>query len=248
MEHELAGHHAVITGAAGGLGLATVRAFLDEGAIVTAVDVAELDVTNQFGGNEGSVTALVADVSDEESVMRAVEIAERTSEITDLVNIAGIGVTTSAPETEVEVWDRVLAVNARGTFLMSKHVLSRMLDRGTGSIVNVSSIAGLVGLRDRAAYCASKGAIISLTRAMAADHGRAGIRVNCVCPGTIATPWLERIVEEGTEWLDALVSRQLIPRLGTPEEVAQSIVYLSGDRAAFATGAILTLDGGVTAL
>jgi NAD(P)-dependent dehydrogenase (short-subunit alcohol dehydrogenase family) len=123
-----------------------------------------------------------------------------------------------------------------------------MLDRGTGSIVNVSSIAGLVGLRDRAAYCASKGAIISLTRAMAADHGRAGIRVNCVCPGTIATPWLERIVEEGTEWLDALVSRQLIPRLGTPEEVAQSIVYLSGDRAAFATGAILTLDGGVTAL
>ena len=162
-----------------------------------------------------------------------------------LVNAAGIGSTTDAPGTPLEVWEDVFAVNARGTFLCCKHAIPGMKARGGGAIVNVASVAGLIGLKNRVAYSASKGAVIALTRALAVDHVGDGIRVNAVCPGTIDTPWVRRLVDDAGESLDALRARQLMGRLGTPEEVADAVLYLA--TATFVTGTILTIDGGLTA-
>ena len=162
-----------------------------------------------------------------------------------LVNAAGIGSTTNGPETPLEVWENVFAVNARGTFLCCKHAIPGMVARGGGSIVNVASIAALVGLRNRAAYSASKGAVIALTRALAVDHVTDAIRVNAVAPGTVDSPWVRRLVEEAGESLDTLRARQPLNRLGTPEEIADAILYLAG--AEFVTGTILVIDGGLTA-
>jgi len=162
-----------------------------------------------------------------------------------LVNAAGIGSTANAPDTTVEVWENVFAVNARGTFLCCKHVIPGMKARGGGATVNVASVAGLIDLKNRVAYSASKGAVIALTRALAVDHVGDGIRVNAVCPGTIDTPWVERLVADAGESLDALRARQPMGRLGTAEEVAEAVLYLT--TAEFATGTILTIDGGLTA-
>ncbi len=147
----------------------------------------------------------------------------------------------------LEVWENVFAVNARGTFLCCKHAIPGMVARGGGSIVNVASVAALVGLRNRAAYSASKGAVVALTRALAIDHVGDGIRVNAVCPGTVDSPWVRRLVEEAGESLDALRARQPMGRLGTPEEIAESVAYLASERAAFVTGSVLVIDGGLTA-
>jgi NAD(P)-dependent dehydrogenase (short-subunit alcohol dehydrogenase family) len=162
-----------------------------------------------------------------------------------LVNCAGIGSTTNAPETTLDVWENVMAVNARGTFLCCKHAIPGMAARGGGSIVNIASVAGLVGLRNRAAYCASKGAVISLTRALAVDHVADGIRVNAVAPGTVDSPWVRRLVEDVGESLDALRARQPMGRLGAPGEIADAVAYLVA--AEFVTGSVLVIDGGLTA-
>ena len=162
-----------------------------------------------------------------------------------LVNVAGIGSTTNAPDTPLDVWEDVFAVNARGTFLCCKHAIPGMVARGGGSIVNIASVAALVGLRNRAAYCASKGAVIALTRALAVDHVADGIRVNAVCPGTVDSPWVRRLVEDAGESLDALRARQPMGRLGTPEEIADAVAYLAA--AEFVTGSVLVIDGGLTA-
>jgi 2-keto-3-deoxy-L-fuconate dehydrogenase len=122
-----------------------------------------------------------------------------------------------------------------------------MVERGGGAIVNIASVAGLVGLPNRAAYCASKGAVIALTRALAIDHVRQGVRVNAVCPGTVDSPWVRRLVEEAGESLDALRARQPMGRLGTTGEVARAVLYLASDDAAFVTGSGLVIDGGLTA-
>jgi 2-keto-3-deoxy-L-fuconate dehydrogenase len=164
-----------------------------------------------------------------------------------LVNVAGVGSTTSAPDTPLEVWENVFAVNARGTFLCCKHAIPDMIRRGGGSIVNIGSIAGMVGLRNRAAYCASKGAVIAFTRALAIDHVGDGIRVNAVCPGTIDSPWVRRLVDDVGESLDTLRARQPMGRLGTPQEIAEAVLFLASDAAAFATGSALVIDGGLTA-
>jgi NAD(P)-dependent dehydrogenase (short-subunit alcohol dehydrogenase family) len=164
-----------------------------------------------------------------------------------LVNVAGIGSTTTAPETPLDVWENVFAVNARGTFLCCKHAIPGMAERGGGAIVNLASVAALVGLRNRAAYCASKGAVVALTRALAVDHVTDGIRVNAVCPGTVDSPWVRRLVEDSGESLDALRARQPMGRLGLPEEIADAVAYLASDAAAFVTGTTLVIDGGLTA-
>jgi 2-keto-3-deoxy-L-fuconate dehydrogenase len=164
-----------------------------------------------------------------------------------LANVAGVGSTTAAPDTPLEVWEDVLAVNGRGTFLCCKHAIPGMVERGGGSIVNMASVAGLVGLRNRVAYSASKGAVIAMTRALAVDHVADGVRVNAVCPGTVDTPWVRRLVEEVGESLDALRARQLMGRLGTTEEIAAAVAYLASDEAAFVTGTAFVVDGGLTA-
>jgi NAD(P)-dependent dehydrogenase (short-subunit alcohol dehydrogenase family) len=122
-----------------------------------------------------------------------------------------------------------------------------MAERGRGSIVNMASVAALVGIRNRAAYCASKGAVVALTRALAIDHVADGIRVNAVCPGTVDSPWVRRLVEDAGESLDTLRARQPMGRLGRPEEIADAVAYLASDAAAFVTGTVLVIDGGLTA-
>jgi NAD(P)-dependent dehydrogenase (short-subunit alcohol dehydrogenase family) len=164
-----------------------------------------------------------------------------------LVNVAGVGSTTSAPETPLDVWEQVFAVNCRGTFLTCKHAIPAMAARGGGAIVNVASVGALVGLKNRAAYCASKGAVVALTRALAVDHVADGIRVNAVCPGTVDSPWVRRLVEDAGESLEALRARQPMGRLGTTAEIADSILYLASEQAAFVTGSAMVIDGGMTA-
>jgi 2-keto-3-deoxy-L-fuconate dehydrogenase len=236
-----AGRRALVTGAGSGIGEAVARGLHAEGAEVVLADA--------VGGRAEGVAAelgeraepLALDVRDEAAVAAAVDGLDV------LANIAGVGSTTNAPDTPVEVWDDVFAVNARGTFLCCKHAIPSMIERGGGAIVNMASVAGLVGLPNRAAYCASKGAVISLTRALAIDHVRDGIRVNAVCPGTVDSPWVRRLVEDVGESLDALRARQPMGRLGTTDEIAQAVLYLASDAAAFVTGSALVIDGGLTA-
>jgi NAD(P)-dependent dehydrogenase (short-subunit alcohol dehydrogenase family) len=218
---------ALVTGGGSGIGAAVCARLTADGHDVTAADLRP-----PAGGIE-------LDVRDEAAVAAAMTGVEL------LVNAAGIGSTTDAPSTPLEVWEDVFAVNARGTFLCCKHAIPGMRERGGGSIVNVASVAGLVGLRNRAAYCASKGAVVALTRALAVDHVGDRIRVNAVCPGTVDTPWVHRLVADSGESLDELRARQPLGRLGTAEEIAEAVAYLAA--AAFASGTILTVDGGLTA-
>jgi NAD(P)-dependent dehydrogenase (short-subunit alcohol dehydrogenase family) len=225
---------AIVTGGGSGIGAAVAHRLADDGFDITVADLEPDSVATDLGAS-----AIRLDVRDEAQVERAMDGVDV------LVNAAGIGSTTTAPDTPVEVWDDVFAVNARGPFLCCKHAIPAMKAQGGGAIVNVASIAALVGLRNRAAYCASKGAIVALTRALAVDHVGDGIRVNAVCPGTIDTPWVQRLVTGSGESLDALRARQPMGRLGTPEEVADAVIYLA--TAEFVTGTILTVDGGLTA-
>ena len=235
----LNGRTALVTGAGSGIGAAVARRLAGEGAQVILADVSFAAVEELAHELGRDARALELDVRDEERVAPAM------ADLDVLVNVAGIGSTTNAPETSLEVWEDVFAVNARGTFLCCKHAIPGMTARGGGSIVNVASVAALVGLRNRAAYCASKGAVVALTRALAVDHVGDGIRVNAVCPGTVDSPWVRRLVEESGESLDALRARQPLGRLGTTDEVAEAVDYLVS--AEFATGSVLVVDGGLTA-
>lgn len=225
---------ALVTGGGSGIGAAVAHRLADDGFDVTVADLDPDAVATELGA-----TGVRLDVRDE------AQVAEAMGGVDVLVNAAGIGSTADAPGTSLEVWENVFAVNARGTFLCCKHVIPGMKARGGGVIVNIASVAGLIGLKNRAAYSASKGAVISLTRALAVDHVGDGIRVNAVCPGTIDTPWVQRLVNDAGESIDALRARQPMGRLGTPEEVADAVLYLA--TAEFATGTILTVDGGLTA-
>jgi NAD(P)-dependent dehydrogenase (short-subunit alcohol dehydrogenase family) len=233
--------HALVTGAGSGIGEAVARALHAEGATVTLADLSESAsaVAAQLGTR---ATAVRLDVRDEDQVRAAMP-----GRVDVLVNVAGVGSTTSAPETSLEVWEQVFAVNCRGTFLTCKHAIPAMAARGGGAIVNVASVGALVGLKNRAAYCASKGAVVALTRALAVDHVADGIRVNAVCPGTVDSPWVRRLVEEAGESLEQLQARQPMGRLGTTAEIADSILYLACEQAAFVTGSALVIDGGMTA-
>jgi 2-keto-3-deoxy-L-fuconate dehydrogenase len=237
---------AVVTGAASGIGLAIASRFAREGAIVVAADLDGAGARRTALSIGDRAVGEHVDVRDEASVRALFEAADRQGPVDVLVNVAGIGSTTNAPDTHVDQWDEVMAVNARGTFLCSKHALRRMLPRRAGSIVNIASVAGLVGLHKRSAYCASKGAVIAFTRALAVDHVVDGIRVNCVCPGTVDTPWVRRLAESG-ESLEALAARQPMGRLGKAEEISDAALFLASDESTFMTGSILVVDGGLTA-
>jgi len=233
------GKRALVTGAGSGIGAAVARQLASEGAAVVLAD-RDLEPAAALAAELGA-DAIRLDVRDEE------QVAPAMSGLDVLVNVAGIGSTTTAPDTTLDVWEDVFAVNARGTFLCCKHAIPGMAARGAGSIVNVASVAALVGLKRRAAYCASKGAVVSLTRALAVDHVGDGVRVNAVCPGTVDSPWVRRLVEDAGESLDELRARQPLGRLGTPEEVAAAVAYLASDDAAFVTGTAFVIDGGVSA-
>lgn len=249
MTNELAGRRAVVTGAGSGIGRATAHRLAAAGAEVLGADIDERAARQTAEAGEGRLSATRVDVTDESSVQSLFAQADERWDggLDILANIAGVGTTTNVVDTSLDDWERVFAVNARGTFLCSREAVPRMIASGGGSIVNMASVAGLVGLRNRAAYCASKGAVVAFTRALAVDHVAQGVRVNAVCPGTVDSPWVRRLIEEVGERREDLVARQPMGRLGSPAEIADAVFYLVSDAAGFITGSELVIDGGLTA-
>jgi len=243
---------ALITGASVGIGQCTALLFAREGArlVINSQSARGEAVAEQItcaGGQAIFVQGSVADVADaRRMVERAVEEFGR---LDILVNNAGIVIPGTVDNMAVEDWDRTMAVNVRGVFLMSKFAAEQMLRQGGGVIVHNASVAGVKGLKDRAAYSASKGAVVALTKAMAADYVDKKIRVNCVNPGTTLTPSLQDRInafDDPEEAKQMFIARQPMGRLGEPEEIAAGILYLASDEASFVTGAALNIDGGLT--
>ena len=242
----LQGRVAVVTGGCGGIGQAICARFAKEGAKVYAADIAEGGM-----GEEDAIAFHRTDVTSEDSVaalMAAVEDNEGKLDV--LVNAAGIEIEKTVEETSLEDWNRIFAINVTGMFLTSKHALPLMRKAGGGSIVNFGSYDGFIADPSLAAYCATKGAVHALTRAMACDHGPENIRVNAVCPGYIDTPMLESFFGSAGD-IESLKSevRHIHPtrRYGTPEDVANLVNWLAGDEARYASGQLWVLDGGLTA-
>jgi NAD(P)-dependent dehydrogenase (short-subunit alcohol dehydrogenase family) len=236
---------AAVTGGGSGIGLATARLLAARGARVAALD---LDPS----AASPPLLPLVADVTDDGSVRAAVAaVVERWGGLDVLVNNAGVGAQGTVEANPDEQWFRVLDVNLLGVVRCSRAALPQLRRSGHAAIVNTCSIVASAGLPDRALYAASKGAVLALTLAMAADHLREGIRVNCVSPGTVDTPWVRRLLgaapDERAE-LAALRARQPLGRLVTAEEVAAAIAYLASPLAAATTGTALAVDGGMQGL
>jgi NAD(P)-dependent dehydrogenase (short-subunit alcohol dehydrogenase family) len=251
----LHGKVAIVTGAAMGLGEAIARRFAEEGARVTCMDLrpgpndAVVDAIRAAGGDALSVEGSVAATAD---TRRAVEITvERFGRIDILVNNAGV---LPSRETVLDTseadWDETMRVNVKGAFLMSRAVLPTMIAAGGGAIVNLSSITGVVGLPVRPAYSASKGAVAILTKQLAVDFGRHGVRVNAIAPSFVITSinraMFDRMRAEGAPW-EQMLDRHLIRRLGEPRDVADAALFLASDEARWITGVVLPVDGGYTA-
>jgi NAD(P)-dependent dehydrogenase (short-subunit alcohol dehydrogenase family) len=251
VEGRLTGKTALVTGAASGVGRATAVRLADEGALVVAADIAPAvrDVGQAAGVDPGRWLSVTADVSSGADVRRMIgRTVERFGGLDILCNVAGV----QQPVRRIvdmsdDDYDRVHAVNARGVFLGMKYGLPAIAARGGGAVVNVASIGALAGRVDRAGYAASKGAVVQLTRTAAIEMARSAIRVNAVCPGPTMTPILERARVEQPEQLAAATGSIPLGRIGKPEEVAAAIVFLASDDASFITGAIVPVDGGITA-
>lgn len=238
------GKRAIVTGAGSGIGHELTTILLEEGAQVVGLDI------NVESIPRGAIriTSDLQDVSDiEASTAKAIDAL---GGLDILCNNAGIGSTKSVLECAPDEWDRVFAVNVRAVYLGIRAALPTMLAAGAGVIVNTASVAGTIGLLDRAAYCASKGAVIALTKQVAIQYAGQGIRCNCVCPGTIDSPWVQRLMEEAADPAERrrnLVARQPVGRLGQPIEVARAIAYLASSESDFMTGSELVIDGGILA-
>ena len=247
----------LITGAGSGIGRASAIAFAAEGAYVAVADIdadaaAETvaSIAAASGEGSGDARAFVVDVTDPDSTERlAAAVLDAWGRIDVLFNNAGIAGVGLLHETPVELWDRVMAVNVRGVFLVARAVLPAMIAARGGSIINMSSCIAEIGLVNRASYTASKGAVLSLTRQMQADYAQYGIRVNALLPGTIHTPFVDRYLRESYDdpvaGLESLKRRQLTGELGRPEDVAMAALYLASDEARFVLGSGLAVDGGV---
>ncbi len=242
---DLEGLAAVVTGGASGIGLATASLLAERGARVAVLDLDPASLKEPLVG-------FTADVSDDTSVRAAVAAAaEVLGGIDILVNCAGIGAIGTVADNPDEQWHRVLDVNVLGLVRTSRAALPYLRRSAHASVVNIGSIVTTTGLPQRALYAASKGAVFSLTLAMAADHVREGVRVNCVNPGTVDTPWVGRLLEAAHDQAAeraALNARQPTGRLVTAEEVAAAIVYLASPAAASVTGTALAVDGGMAGL
>lgn len=238
----LDGRVALITGAASGLGLATMERFAKEGAQVVGVDVQ--------AGNAAGADVLAVDVRDEAAVSGAVdEVVARHGRLDVVANFAGVAGGGPVHMVDADDWDRVVDINLKGTFLVCKHALRPMLAQRSGSIINVASVEGLQGTEGGSSYNASKAGVVMLTKNMAIDYGRAGIRVNAICPGFIDTPLLRAVMgsDNMAQYRDEYRDDHMLGRFGRPDEIAAAALFLASDDASFVTGHALAVDGGYLA-
>ena len=245
---------AVVTGAASGIGRATALRLARDGYEIAMMDLdpAGLAETRtrieQAGGRAHAFPVDVCDPLSVGSVTRKIAVTVGPPQV--LVNVAGIAVAATVLETSDEDWNRVLAVNLTGPFLTIRATLPLMLDRGSGVVVNIASVAGQVGLARRAAYCAPKAGLVGLTRAVAVDHAGEGIRCVAICPGTVETEWIAKIIAGAPDPAavrQTMAERQLDGRMGSPDEVAAMVAFVASPEGRFINGAALVLDGGLTA-
>lgn len=245
---------AVITGAASGIGRAAALRLAGDGYPICAVDVDDAglrETVRQVEERGGAADAHVIDLADGPAIEEGFAGILAHGAPAVLVNNAGIGWAATLPGTTDEVWDRTIAVNLTAQFRTCRVVLPAMIAAGGGAIINVSSAAGLVGVGRRAAYCASKAGVIGLTRAITVDHAADGIRCNAICPGTVSSEWIDKILADAADpeaTRRQMADRQLDGRMGTPEEVAHGIAFLASPEARFVNGSAFVIDGGLTAV
>ena len=248
---QLHGKTAIITGGAGGIGRATALLFAREGALVSIVDLnqeAAADLVTEISAGGGHAIFERADVTRSADCRRVIEhTTKQFGDVHILFNNAGIIQRASVIDISEEDWDQVMAVNVKSVFLMSREVIPLMAKAGGGAIINTASGWGLAGGARAAAYCASKGAVVLLTKAMAIDHGGHNIRVNCICPGDTDTAMLRGEARQLGEAEDKFLSdsaKRPLGRIGTADEIAQAALYLASDASSFVTGTALVVDGG----
>ncbi len=242
---------AIVTGGASGIGLAITKRFASEGAKIIIADLnleSAKEEAKAIGENVYSYQVDMTNSNEVQSLMNYV--SENFNKLDIMVNNAGIGAASKAHETSEETWQKVIDVNLKGTFLGMKYSIPLMLKNKSGSVINITSIAALVGLPERAVYSAAKGGILSLTRAAAIDYVSDGIRINCIAPGTVDTPWIKRITDSYDDPNTArnnMIARQPHGRLVAPEEIAAMAAYLASDESKSTIGAVMVVDGGATA-
>lgn len=249
--YDFSGKVALVTGAAQGMGFAAAKAYAQAGASVMLSDVSEQGLNKAVEAlrdEKGNVAGYVCDVTNEEQVAALVKQTVETFGGLDMAyNNAGIQVpAVDAAEESAENFDKVNAINLRGVWACMKHELKYMREQGTGSIVNCSSVGGLVGLEKLASYHASKHGVLGLTKSAALEYAERGIRINAVCPGAINTPMVSDMVDKGVISEEFIAKKQPINRLGQPEEVANAVMWLSSSASSFVVGHALAVDGGFT--
>ena len=246
MLKRLLGKHAVLTGAASGIGAATARLFASEGAMVAILDInvgAADQLAREIRDAGGEASAWGCDVSASEQVNAAIAASvARYGSIHALLNNAGVALRAAVEDQDEQSWDRVLETNAKGAYLCSRACLPHFPSDG-GSIIHMSSVTGIIGVRGRAAYSSAKAALVGLARNMALDYAHRRIRVNCVCPGFVRTPFIAGILED-EERARRLTALHPLGRLGDPKDVASAVLFLASDESSWITGHAIVVDGG----